>query len=92
MRPFAHVYEENGRQYMCEKILTPENITKEEMRNLASIVSGYADEFFPTMIIPKKMYKHNKEKIKEGMKKTKELIENLDKGKRDKLFKQEWEY
>lgn len=92
MRPFVELNHQEGQRVMCEKLLTPQNITDSEMKEIAREIADYLYEFNECMIIPKDMYERDKDRILQGRKLVKKLIKKLDKGDRKSVFKEEWEY
>lgn len=69
----------------------PENVTKEDMKNLAKHIEEYVDELESLMIIPDEILDEYGDQIKEGIKRTRKLIARLRKGDRS-VFKDTDEY
>lgn len=64
----------------------PENVSKEDMKNLANHIEEYVDELESLMIIPDEIMDEYGDQIKEGIKRTRKLIAKLKKGDRS-VFK-----
>lgn len=57
-----------------------DNVTKEDMKNLAQQISQYLNELERSMIIPEELMDEYGNEIKEGIKRTKKLIKKLKDG------------
>jgi hypothetical protein len=57
----------------------PDNVTKEDMKNLAKHIEEYVDELESLMIIPDEILDEYGDQIKEGIKRAKKLIAKLRK-------------
>jgi hypothetical protein len=64
----------------------PDNISKEDMRKLAEHIEEYVDTLEEVMIIPEELQKEYGDRIHDGLKVTRKLIEKLRKGDRS-VFK-----
>jgi hypothetical protein len=61
-------------------VFSPDELTKADMKLLAGHIEEYLELFTDVMVIPEDIQSDQKAKIKEGIKRTKELIERLYKG------------
>lgn len=72
-------------------IINPDNISKEDMCKLADHIETYIDTLQEVMIIPENLMKEYEERINDGIKICKKLIQKLRKGDRS-VFKDEDEW
>ena len=69
----------------------PDNIKKEDMELLADHIEEYLNLFREVMVIPDELYEKYKDRIKESIKRTEQLIKKLRKGDKS-VFKDEDEW
>lgn len=69
----------------------PNDIRKEDMKQLADNIDEYITQLEEVMIIPDEIMDECEDQIKEGLKRTKKLIEKLRKGDKS-VFKDEDEW
>ena len=58
----------------------PDNVTKEDMKKLAKHIEEYVDQLESIMIIPDEIADEYGPQIKEGIKRSRKLINKLRKG------------
>ena len=69
----------------------PDNITKQDMKNLADGIEGYLFVLKEIMVFPKEIQKEISKPMKESIKVVEELVKRLRKGDRN-VFKSEDEW
>lgn len=69
----------------------PDNITKQDMKNLADGIEGYLFVLKEIMVFPKEIQKEISKPMKESIKVVEELVKKLRKGDKN-VFKSEDEW
>lgn len=69
----------------------PDNITKQDMKNLADGIEGYLFVLKEIMVFPKEIQKEISKPMKESIKVVEELVKRLRKGDKN-VFKSEDEW